>query len=189
MRSTFVVGALCAALALTGCAKKPRGTTTTPGGGPATEAEADRRAAEREAEERSRREADEARRREEAARRDAALSEMIFFGFDSFDLDGRARSILDQKAVLLRTDPSVRVRVEGHADEQGSTEYNLALGMRRASAAREYLVGFGVEPRRIGVTSHGEERPLELGSGEEAHARNRRAEFVVLGRRPGTGNP
>ena len=187
MRSTFVTGALCAALALTGCAKKPRGATTTPGGGPAAEAEADPRAAEREAEERARREADEARRRDEAARRDATLSEMIFFGFDSFDLDGRARSTLDQKAVLLRTDPSVRLRVEGHADEQGSTEYNLALGMRRAGAAREYLLGFGVEPRRVTVTSHGEERPLEPGSGEEAHARNRRAEFVVLG--PGTGSP
>jgi len=188
MRSILVV-ALCASFAVSGCARKPRAATTAPGAGPSTGAGADRPAADRDAEERARREADEARRREEAARRDAALSEMIFFGFDSFDLDGRARSTLDQKAVLLRTDPSVRIRVEGHADEQGSTEYNLALGMRRAGAAREYLLGFGVEPGRISVTSHGEERPLEPGSGEEAHARNRRAEFVVLGRGPGTGSP
>jgi peptidoglycan-associated lipoprotein len=187
MRSTFVIGALCAALALTGCARKPRAATTAPGAGPSTEAGADRPAADRDAEERARREADEARRSQEAARRDAALSEMIFFGFDSFDLDGRARSTLDGKATVLRADPSVRLRVEGHADEQGSTEYNLALGMRRAGAAREYLLGFGIEPRRITVTSHGEERPLEPGSGEEAHARNRRAEFVVLG--PGAGSP
>ena len=75
--------------------------------------------------------------------------------------------------------PQVQLRIEGHADDRGSTEYNLALGNRRASALREFLTGFGLSESRFSIVSFGEERPLSNGSGEAAWARNRRGEFEV----------
>jgi len=86
---------------------------------------------------------------------------------------------LDRKAAILGANPAVRLRISGHADERGSDEYNLALGMRRAAAAKRYLENKGVEGARIEVISYGEERPLATGTDESSYANNRRDEFDV----------
>jgi peptidoglycan-associated lipoprotein len=82
---------------------------------------------------------------------------------------------------ILRANPGVQIRIAGHADERGSVEYNLALGMRRANAVREYLAGFGIDVSRFDTVSMGEDMPLDPASTEAAWARNRRAEFTVTG--------
>ena len=103
--------------------------------------------------------------------------ERVFFAFDQFTLDEDAKRTLERNAEYLRRHPDVRVQIEGHCDERGSTEYNLALGERRAQAVKEYLVKLGISPGRMEVISYGEENPLDPGTGERAWARNRRAEF------------
>jgi peptidoglycan-associated lipoprotein len=92
---------------------------------------------------------------------------------------GNDQSLLDRKAAILGANSAVRVRISGHADERGSDEYNLALGNRRAGAAKRYLTGKGVADSRIEVVSYGEERPLNPGADEAAYAQNRRDEFQV----------
>lgn len=103
--------------------------------------------------------------------------ETLYFEFDRSSLSETARASLDHNADFLLAHPDVRVRVEGHCDERGTVEYNLALGDRRASSAREYLVLRGVAADRLQVVSFGEERPDDPGQGEAAWARNRRVEF------------
>lgn len=107
------------------------------------------------------------------------VGDRVFFGFDRFDLTAEARATLDRVAAWLDTNPSVTLTIEGHADERGTREYNLALGERRATAARNYLVSLGIASGRLSTVSFGEERPAVLGSNEEAWAQNRRAVFVV----------
>jgi len=107
------------------------------------------------------------------------MAEMVFFDYDRSDIRADARAVLDRKARILRDEPTVRIRISGHADERGSTEYNLALGSRRADAVRSYLTAAGIQAARIEIVSFGEERPLERGSNEAAWARNRRGEFTV----------
>lgn len=106
------------------------------------------------------------------------IGEMIFFEFDKSDLKDDSREVLRQKSEILRSYPDIRVRVEGHADERGTIEYNLALGERRAEAARQYLVDLGIDPDRLNTISYGEERPLIAQSNEAAWAQNRRDEFI-----------
>jgi peptidoglycan-associated lipoprotein len=115
-----------------------------------------------------------------------AFMKPVFFRFDSAELDEQARLTLDSNARwLLRPENlSLRVIIEGHADSRGSEEYNLALGDLRAMAAREYLVGRGVEPDRLIPLSLGEERPVDPGQSDEAFAQNRRAQFVLPTERP-----
>lgn len=116
----------------------------------------------------------------EAQRELAGVGDVVFFAFDSFALDGLAQSTLDrQAAVLLKS--SVNVIIEGHTDERGTREYNLALGDRRATAVKDYLVAYGVSASRIRTISYGEERPAAIGSNETAWAKNRRAVTVVVG--------
>ena len=103
----------------------------------------------------------------------------VFFDTDQYDLDDRDRSTLDAQADWLRSNPSVRVTIEGHADERGTRDYNLALGDRRANAAKNYLAARGVSPSRMTVISYGKERPEALGSDETAWAQNRRAVTVL----------
>jgi peptidoglycan-associated lipoprotein len=114
---------------------------------------------------------------------DGSLAEPIHFDYDRADLTGEALRRLDAKLALLRANPRLEVLIEGHCDERGSDEYNLALGNRRAAAARQYLVQHGVSEHRLAMTSFGEERPADPGHTEEAWARNRRAEFRVVGGR------
>ena len=117
----------------------------------------------------------------EAQRVRAALAEMVFFEYDSFDLTSQAQDVLRAKAEVMRENPSVTLRIEGHADQRGSTEYNLALGQRRAEAVRTFLEGYGLDAGRFSTLSYGKERPLAEGEAEDSFARNRRAEFVVTG--------
>jgi peptidoglycan-associated lipoprotein len=109
------------------------------------------------------------------------VGDRVFFATDKSDLDAEARSTLQKQAVWLRRYPSVSITIEGHCDERGTREYNLALGERRANAVREYLRNLGVEPARMKTISYGKERPVALGSNEEAWRQNRRAVSVVSG--------
>lgn len=117
----------------------------------------------------------------EAERELVSIGDTVFFPFDSFALDGQAQETLDRQAALLMRNASVAVTVEGHTDERGTREYNLALGERRATAVKDYLVAFGINPGRIRTISYGEERPAVVGSNEAAWAKNRRAVTVVVG--------
>ena len=108
-------------------------------------------------------------------------SNTINFGLDQYDIDPTARAILDSQVEWLTRYPNVRITVEGHCDERGTREYNLALGDRRANAAKNYLVARGIDAGRIRTISYGKERPVALGSDEASWAQNRRAVTVVLG--------
>lgn len=107
------------------------------------------------------------------------LATMIHFDYDQASVRAADQGVLDRKATILQANSGVRIRVSGHADERGSDEYNLALGNRRAAAAKRYLEGKGVDGARIEAVSYGEERALDQGSDENAWAQNRRAEFEV----------
>jgi peptidoglycan-associated lipoprotein len=109
----------------------------------------------------------------------ATLREIVFFDYDQSDIRADAQAALRRKVPILQANPQVRIRVEGHADERGSTEYNIALGTRRAQSVVTYLSGFGVPQSAFTILSYGEDRPVAQGSTEEAWARNRRAEFVI----------
>ena len=104
---------------------------------------------------------------------------IIHFGFDSYELTEESRAILALKANIMRRYTSVAVVIEGHCDERGTEEYNLALGERRARASYEHLVILGVDPERMSIVSFGEERPINPAHNEIAWAENRRSEFVV----------
>jgi peptidoglycan-associated lipoprotein len=125
--------------------------------------------------------AEAARRAREAemARLRTTMAEMVFFDYDRSEIRMDSRAVLDRKARILRDEPTVRMRVEGHADERGATEYNLALSSRRAESVKNYLTAFGIQASRIETVSYGEDRPLERARNEAAWSRNRRAEFVV----------
>lgn len=110
----------------------------------------------------------------------SVTSNTVNFALDSFSLDDRARAILDSQAQWLTRYPNVPVSLEGHCDERGTREYNLALGDRRALAAKNYLAARGVAPGRISTISYGKERPIALGSDEASWAQNRRAVTIVL---------
>ena len=103
----------------------------------------------------------------------------IYFDFDRYDLREDARTVLAENARRLQGKPSARVSIEGHCDERGTVEYNLALGEKRAGAAKDYLVNYGITADRVSTVSFGEERPLDPSGSEEAYAKNRRDEFVV----------
>lgn len=170
---TATVAALAVTLIATACSRKqtpeteprernepPPVTTTEPAEDPDAAAEAERRRFERAIED---------------------LRGPIYFDFDQSQLRSEAREELRRKADVLRDYPEVRVRIEGHADERGTVEYNLALGERRAHAARQFLIDLGIDPDRLTTVSYGEERPAVEGSNEAAWSRNRRDEFVPLG--------
>ena len=109
----------------------------------------------------------------------ADLSAMINFDYDQAVVRTAAQQTLDRKAAILAANPQVKLRIAGHADERGSDEYNLALGNRRAAAAKRYLENKGVDGSRLEVVSYGEERPLNPGNDETAYAQNRRDEFEI----------
>lgn len=108
----------------------------------------------------------------------APVLQNVLFGFDQHILTEQARTILDENTRYLQVNSGATVTISGHCDERGSDEYNLALGERRAFAARDYLVSMGISPQRINTISYGEEKPFDMASSEEAWAKNRRAEFT-----------
>jgi peptidoglycan-associated lipoprotein len=108
------------------------------------------------------------------------LAAMIHFDYDKAALRSDDQSALDQKVSILNANSAVRIRISGHCDERGSDEYNLALGNRRATAAKQYLVSHGIAADRIETVSYGEERPIATGHDEDSWAQNRRDEFEIL---------
>ena len=117
---------------------------------------------------------------------DAAIAEleMVHFAYDQADIAPEWQTVLDNHAQWLASNPAVAVQVEGHCDERGTEEYNLALGQRRADAIRDYLINRGVSPDRITTISYGKLRPLTFGTTEDEHNLNRRGMFLVYS--PGT---
>jgi peptidoglycan-associated lipoprotein len=111
-----------------------------------------------------------------ASEEDRGLKD-VFFDYDDYTLTAEARSTLTNNAGYLREMSGLKVTIEGHCDERGTVEYNLALGQRRADAARSYLVNLGVDGGRLSTISYGEEKPFELGHSEAAWSKNRRAHF------------
>jgi peptidoglycan-associated lipoprotein len=109
-----------------------------------------------------------------------SVGERVFFDLDQSTLTSAARATLDRQAAWLRTYPSVRVLIEGNADERGTREYNIALGARRAAAVKDYLVSLGVAGNRIDSVSYGKERPMDPRSTEEAWALNRNARTGIV---------
>lgn len=114
---------------------------------------------------------------EDAAGKEALKT--VYFAFDDYTLNSDSQATLNKVAEFLKGNQAVVVQVEGHCDERGSIEYNLALGERRAQSVKNYLVQLGVDAARLPTISYGEEKPVEQGHDESAWSKNRRAEFVV----------
>ena len=114
--------------------------------------------------------------------REKGLIGDVYFDFDQYDLKPDARDRLAKNAAFLRDNPEVTVNIEGHCDERGTNDYNIALGDRRANAAQSYLVSLGIDASRLRLISYGEEQPVCTESGESCWSRNRRAKFVITGR-------
>ena len=182
----FVAPVMAATLLVAACKKEPPAPVVPAG---PSEEEIARRRADSIAAARAAAEAAAARERaaaEAAAAREravtaarATLEEMVFFDYDKSDIRDEAAAVLRAKVEILRASPQVQMQIQGHADERGSTEYNLALGNRRAEAIRQFMVGFGIAESRFSIISYGEERPLESASNESAWSRNRRGQFVI----------
>ncbi|OGQ00211.1 MAG: peptidoglycan-associated lipoprotein [Deltaproteobacteria bacterium RBG_19FT_COMBO_46_12] len=192
VRKSFIITILilCIGLILMGCPKKTvvkDEPSVKKEESAAVKAEADRIAREREA-----------RAREEAAKKElekslvakkepgiegvvfeSSLLKDIYFDFDRYDVRPEDAPILKENAVLLKKYPNVKIQIEGHCDERGTIEYNLALGERRANSTKNYLVSLGIPPERISIISYGEEKPFDPGHGEEAWAKNRRAHTII----------
>lgn len=107
------------------------------------------------------------------------VGDRVFFDFDKYNLKPEGRGTVEALAAWLNSRQGVTLTIEGHADERGTREYNLALGERRANSVKDYLIALGINAGRLTTISYGEERPAVPGSYEEAWAQNRRAEFVV----------
>jgi peptidoglycan-associated lipoprotein len=119
-----------------------------------------------------------AERRARIQARMAQVFKPIYFAFDQSVLTAEGKATAEAIAQLLQEAPEMTLRIEGHADEQGTNEYNLALGERRAQAVQQYLVSYGIDASRISVLSYGEEKPAATGTDESAWSLNRRAEFA-----------
>ncbi len=190
---------LCVAFLLMGCPKKTV-MTEQPSVKSAEELEKEKAArleAERAAKEREQREKEEAAKK--AAEKEfekslvakktpgiegevfeSKLLKDIHFDFDRYEIRPEDTQILKDNAALLKKYPGAKVQIEGHCDERGTIDYNLALGERRADSAKKYLISLGVPPDRLSTISYGKERPLDPGHDEDAWAKNRRAHLVVL---------
>ena len=107
-------------------------------------------------------------------------NEDVYFEFDSIRLAPEAQEILAQKAAWLRANPTAKITIEGHCDNRGTTEYNLALGEGRAQSVKAFLVDLGIDSSRLNTISYGEERPIDHAQTEQGWARNRRAHFVII---------
>ena len=107
------------------------------------------------------------------------VGDRVFFGYDSSDLDSDALELLQDQGAWLKQNSDVSVTIEGHCDERGTREYNLALGEKRAQAVKNYLIGLGINPDRVSTISYGKERPAVVGSNDGAWAQNRRSVTLV----------
>ena len=175
------VALMAMAVTLGACHKNKKPEPVTPPPAQPTQPARDT-AGERIARERARQDSIDAANRASSAASAAtrsALAEMVFFDYDQAEIRGDMQDVLNRKVAILRANPGLTLRIEGHADERGSVEYNLALSLRRANTVRDYITGFGIDASRLEVTGYGEERPLDPGHDESAWAKNRRAEFQI----------
>lgn len=179
MKLRLVVVLAMLVVPVVGCSRNRPAPATPPPAANNDDAAARARADSIAAAELARRQAEERARRGELARASEMLTDAVYFAYDSQDLDAEAENRLRMKAAIMRANPDIAMRIEGHADERGSTEYNLALGQRRAESVRTFLGGYGITGNRLSTISYGKERPAVEGSTESAYARNRRAEFAV----------
>ncbi len=180
MRTGHVVWVAIVAIALGACSRHAPPATPTPQVD--TMAAARARADSARAAEARRRAEEEARARaaaEALERARTALTAPIHFAFDRSLIGEEDRGVLDCKISLLQANAGVKLRIEGNCDERGSEEYNLALGMRRAEAAKAYMTGYGIAADRLALLSNGEDKPVDPGHNEEAWAQNRRDDFVI----------
>jgi peptidoglycan-associated lipoprotein len=181
----FVAPVLAATVLVAACKKAPPPPAAVPTGPSEEElarARADsiaaaRAAAEEAARQRAAAEAAAARERAVAAAR-TTLEQMVFFDYDKSDIRDDAAAVLRGKVDILRASPQVQIQIQGHADERGSTEYNLALGDNRANAAKQLLVQLGIGADRIRTISYGKEKPFCTESNEQCYQQNRRAHFA-----------
>ncbi|MBS3919441.1 MAG: peptidoglycan-associated lipoprotein Pal [Deltaproteobacteria bacterium] len=204
-RKSYVVSIifiLCIGLILMGCPKKTVVKDEPSAKAEATKIEAERIAKEKEKEAKEKevkeREAARAREKEEQAKRElerslvakrtpgiegevfeSALLKPIFFDFDRYDIRPADAEILKGNSALLKKFPNVKIQIEGHCDERGTNEYNLALGERRANSTKKYLTSLGIAADRVSTISYGEEKPFDPAHNEEAWAKNRRAHFLI----------
>jgi peptidoglycan-associated lipoprotein len=121
----------------------------------------------------------EAEKREFLERAKAFENQDVYFDYDAYTLTDPAKKVLDEKMAFLKRFPKVQVTIEGHCDERGTTEYNLALGERRAHAAQQYIASSGLSNLKLTTVSYGKERPIATGHDEASFAKNRRAHFVL----------
>lgn len=183
-RTPTLLIAMLAAVASAGCRRRPPEVAPPL---PPPAADIDLESARRDSIDRAAREQAERERLAQAERERANRIEQMtraveapsYFGFDRSDLTDEAKAILDAKLAILQSSPALRVLIEGHADETGSDEYNLALGHRRAEAAKRYLTDQGLDAGRLTTLSYGEERPACTDANKSCYARNRRAEFRI----------
>jgi len=110
---------------------------------------------------------------------DAFINQDVYFAYDSSALDAQAQGVLKSKADFLRSNSNAAVTIEGHCDERGTSEYNMALGQKRADSVKKFLINLGVSASRMNTVSFGKERPVEQGHNEAAWSKNRRAHFVL----------
>ncbi len=204
-RKSYIVSVifiLCIGLILMGCPKKTVVKDEPSAKAEAAKIEAERVAKEKEKEvkekEAKEREAVRLKEKEEQAKREferslvakrtpgiegevfeSSLLKSIHFDFDKYDIRPGDVEILKGNSALLKKFPNVKIQIEGHCDERGTNEYNLALGERRANSTKKYLTSLGITADRISTISYGEEKPMDPGHNEEAWAKNRRAHFVI----------
>jgi peptidoglycan-associated lipoprotein len=103
----------------------------------------------------------------------------VYFGYDAYSLGGEAKTILKANAQIMKDNPSLKIQVEGHCDQRGGIQYNIALGEKRSNAVKKFLIGQGIAKDRIAVISFGKEKPVDPAENEAAYAKNRRGNFVV----------
>jgi peptidoglycan-associated lipoprotein len=164
-----------AAVSMAACASKPKPTyPTTPAAPPAAQPPADRGAPPP---------APVTSQALPGSEQDFVINvgDRVYFDFDRYEVRSDATGLLDAQAGWLKRYPAVQVRIEGNCDERGTREYNLALGARRANAVRDYLASHGVDPGRITTVSYGKEKPIDLGSGDEADQHNRNGHTAIVG--------
>ncbi|MDP2970604.1 MAG: peptidoglycan-associated lipoprotein Pal [Deltaproteobacteria bacterium] len=202
-RKSYIVSVifiLCIGLILIGCPKKTVVKDESSARPEAAKIEAERVAKEKEGEakEKEVKEKEAARLKEEQAKREferslvakrtpgiegevfeSSLLKPIFFDFDKYDIQPGDAEILKGNSALLKKFPNVKIQIEGHCDERGTNEYNLALGERRANSTKKYLTSLGVTADRVSTISYGEEKAMDPGHNEEAWTKNRRAHFVI----------
>ena len=169
MRRQIIVAAVIGSMALAGCAKKRIPPAALAGGAPLQQGEAGEY-----------QDANDQVARLQADLASSAGSDRVLFQLDSYALTSTGQHILARQASWLTTHPAVSFTIEGHCDERGTREYNLALGDRRAKSAADFLIAQGINPSRIRTISYGKERPEATGSDDAAYAQNRRAVSIVV---------